>query len=126
MCLRRRELFVLRARGGTQHGEPEDLGGVRSSWSRAGEAGGEARLQTQQVGERRGWRRGKARDVVGWGEAAKALVGQQGFEFYSSFLSADSEGHFHQHAGLVRSLTPFQRAIKKTTTISLLFVFIEV
>ena len=100
------------------------MGGVRSSWSRAGEAGGEARLQTQRVGERGGWRRGKAGDVVGGGEASKALVGQQGFDFYSNFLSADSEGHFHQHAGLVRSLTPFQRAIKKTTTI--LFLFIEV
>ena len=79
--MRQRQLFVLRARGGTQHGEPEDVGGVRSSWSRAGEAGGEARLQTQRVGERGGWRRGKAGDVVGGGEASKALVGQQGFDF---------------------------------------------
>ena len=67
--MRQRELFVLRARGGTQHGEPEDVGGVRSSWSRAGEAGGEARLQTQRVGERRGWRRGEAADAAGRGEA---------------------------------------------------------
>ena len=74
----------------------------------------------------RGWRRGEAGNIAGGGEAVKALAGQQGFEFYSNFLSADSEGHFHQHAGLVRSLTPFQRAIKKTTTICLLFLFIEV
>ena len=86
------------------------------TWVESGVVG----AQLARLEERRGWR------LAGGGEAVKALAGQQGFEFCSNFLSADSEGHFHQHAGLVRSLIPFQRAIKKTTTICLLFLFIEV
>ena len=55
-----------------------------------------------------------------------ALIGQQGFESYSNFLSIDSEGHFHRHAGLVGSLTPFQGAVKRQQHITVLFLFIEV